>query len=81
MHCAASNPSFLGRFLFALTEAEAYIGKTVEIEGWDRRGLTPYVEMSRLTGEGGATHRAWSHWIQYALAIGMVAAGVGWLLR
>ena len=69
------------RFVFAITEAESYIGKTVEIEGWYRRGLTPYVEMSRLTAEGGATHRAWSRWVQYALAVGMVAGALVWLYR
>ena len=46
----------LARSLFALTEAENYIGQQVEIEGWFRRGLTPYVEMSRLAGKDGATH-------------------------
>jgi heat shock protein HtpX len=69
------------RFVFAITEAASYIGKTVEIEGWYRRGLTPYVEMSRLTAVGGATHRAWSRWVQYALAVGTVVAGLLWLLR
>ncbi len=68
------------RFLFALTEAERYIGQAVELEGWYRRGLTPYVEISRLTAASG-TFRSWSRWIQYGLAVGMAAAGVGWLLR
>src|SRR5215207_137921 len=58
----------LARLLFALTEAESYIGRQVEIDGWYRRGLTPYVEMSRLTGEDDATHRAYSRWVQYVLA-------------
>jgi heat shock protein HtpX len=63
------------RFLFALTEAENYIGRQVEIEGWFRRGLTPYVEMARLTGEDGASHGAYSRWVQYALAGMAVIAG------
>jgi len=46
-----------------------------------RRGLTPYVEISRLTGEGGATHCAWSRWVQYALAVATVVAGLAWLVR
>jgi len=65
----------LARLIFAITEAERYIGQHVEIEGWFRRGLTPYVEMWRLTGEDGVTHRAYARWIQYALAAIAVIAG------
>lgn len=69
------------RFLFALTEAENYIGKQVEIEGWFRRGLTPYVEMSCLTGEDGAQHYALSRCVQSAVAGLAVLVGLFWLLR
>ncbi len=69
------------RFLFALTEAENYIGRQVEVEGWFRRGLTPYVEMSCLTGEDGARHYAISRWVQYLIAGSLVVAGFFWLLR
>lgn len=69
----------LARFLFAVTEAENYIGKQVEVEGWFRRGLTPYIEMSRLTGENGATHSSISVWVQYALSLLAIAAGYLWL--
>jgi hypothetical protein len=65
------------RFLFAISAAENYIGQKVTIEGWFRRGLSPYIEMSRLTGEDGKTHRAYSRWVQYAVA-GM-AAVLGYL--
>lgn len=68
------------RFVFALSEAERYTGHAVEIEGWYRRGLTPYVEISRLRAASG-TFRSWSRWIQYALATGLIAAGLVWLLR
>lgn len=71
----------LARFMFALTEAETYIGCQVEIEGWFRRGLTPYVEMANLTGEDGATHRAYSRWVQYLVAAAAVVAGFLWLYR
>jgi Zn-dependent protease with chaperone function len=67
----------LARFLFAIAEADSLIGQTVDIEGWFRRGLTPYVEMSRLRGEDGSVHRTYSRWVQSALAI--AAAVVGWL--
>jgi heat shock protein HtpX len=69
------------RFLFALTEAENYIGRQVEIEGWFRRGLTPYVEMGRLTGEDGAIHRSYSRWIQYLAAGVAVVVAFLWLYR
>ncbi len=67
------------RFLFAITSADSYIGQTVEIEGWFRRGLTPYVEMSRLTAEDGSVHRAYSRWVQCGLAIAAIAVGWWWL--
>jgi heat shock protein HtpX len=71
----------LARFLFALTEAENYIGKQVEIEGWFRRGLTPYIEMARLTGDDGAKHVSYSRWVQYAVASMAVVVGFLWLYR
>jgi heat shock protein HtpX len=67
------------RILFALSSAHSFIGQTVEIEGWFRRGLTPYVEMSRLTGEDGSVHRTYSRWVQCALAIVAIVVGCSWL--
>jgi heat shock protein HtpX len=69
----------LARLFFAMSEAESYIGKVVVLEGWFRRGLTPYVEMATLTSEDGMTHRAYSRWIQYALSAGAIVVGC-WLL-
>jgi heat shock protein HtpX len=65
------------RFLFAINAAENYAGQKVTIEGWFRRGLSPYIEMSRLTGEDGKTHRAYSRWVQYGIA--GIAAVLGYL--
>jgi heat shock protein HtpX len=67
------------RFLFAISAAENYIGQKVTIDGWFRRGLAPYVEMSRLTGKDGETHRAFSRWVQYALAGMAIVIGYLWL--
>lgn len=69
----------LARFLFAMTAAERYIGQEVTVEGWFRRGLRPYVEMSRLVGSDGKSHRAYSRWIQYALAVAAIVVGWYWL--
>jgi len=66
------------RFFFA-TQAEEMIGQEVEISGWFRRGVAPYVEMSCLTAEDGTKHRAYSRWVQYALAVGGVVVGTLWL--
>ena len=67
------------RLLFALNEDEV-IGQRVTIEGWFRRGLTPYVEMSRLTTAEGETRRAWSRWVQYGVSGAAIVAGYMWLL-
>ena len=40
------------RLLFALMSSDQLIGKRVTIEGWFRRGLRPYIEMSSLHDRG-----------------------------
>ena len=68
------------RLFFALTAAQDFVGRTVAIEGWFRRGMRPYIEMSRIEMlPDGATYRAYSRWIQLALAAACVA--IGWALR
>ncbi len=67
----------LARWVFALEKAEEYIGREVVVEGWFRRGMTPYIEMSKLTAEGFQSHRLYSRWIQYAVSV--IAIAVGWL--
>lgn len=49
-----------GRLLFALRSADRLVGERVTVQGWYRRGLKPYIEMSRVeatvskaTGETG----------------------------
>jgi len=68
------------RLFFAISEAESYIGRTVVIEGWFRRGLRPYVEMSSLASEDKRPHCAYSRWIQYGAALLLVASGLLWWL-
>ena len=63
------------RLLFAVRTVEELTGAKVTIEGWFRRGMRPYIEMARLTTADGVTHRAYSRWVQLALAAACVAAG------
>jgi heat shock protein HtpX len=37
-----------GRLFFALTNADRVMGEKVTVRGWYRRGLKPYIEMSRI---------------------------------
>jgi heat shock protein HtpX len=37
-----------GRLLFALRSADRLVGERVTVKGWYRRGLKPYIEMSRV---------------------------------
>ena len=67
------------RFLFATADAETYIGQKVCVEGWFRRGLVPYVEMSKLTDERGSSRRLYSRWIQCGVAALAVTAGWLWM--
>jgi len=69
------------RFLFAISAAEEYIGQEVVVEGWFRRGLAPYVEMSKLTEQDNTSHRAISRWVQLVLAAIAVAIGLLWMHR
>lgn len=63
------------RLLFAVVSADELTGQRVVIEGWFRRGLRPYIEMSSLTTGDGKTKRAWSRWVQYVLATAALVAG------
>jgi hypothetical protein len=65
------------RLLFATTSVEDLTGREVTIDGWYRRGMRPYVEMSRLTTSAGQTHRAYSRWVQLGLAAAAVV--VAWM--
>jgi heat shock protein HtpX len=40
-----------GRFLFALRSADRLVGERVKVQGWYRRGLKPYVELSKIEGD------------------------------
>ncbi|NUQ28703.1 MAG: M48 family metalloprotease [Acidobacteriaceae bacterium] len=39
------------RLIFGLKDADQLIGEQVTIEGWYRRGLSPYMEMATIRGE------------------------------
>jgi heat shock protein HtpX len=67
------------RFIFGTVNAETYEGQEVLVDGWFRRGLVPYVEMSKLTDASGASHRLYSRWIQCAAAAACVMIGWLWL--
>jgi hypothetical protein len=69
----------LARLMFALTTARGYIGQKVAIEGWFRRGLRPYIEMGRLTGEDGKPHVTWSRWVHHGVAALLAIGGALWL--
>jgi hypothetical protein len=38
----------LGRLVFAMRSADRLIGEHVKVHGWYRRGLQPYIELSRI---------------------------------
>ncbi len=66
------------RFLFGTAEAEGYVDQEVVVEGWFRRGMAPYVEMSKIADKYGNVHRTYSRWIQLAVALAAIAAGWFW---
>jgi hypothetical protein len=68
------------RYLFGTTEAETYMGQQVWVEGWFRRGLVPYIEMSKLTDQQGKSRRLYARWIQCAIAAVAVILGYFWLM-
>jgi len=41
----------LGRLFFALTDVDRVMGEKVTVKGWYRRGLKPYIEMSRIDAD------------------------------
>lgn len=40
-----------GRLFFALTNVDRVLGEKVTVKGWYRRGLKPYIEMSRIDAD------------------------------
>jgi heat shock protein HtpX len=68
------------RFLFGSVQAESYVGQKVSVDGWFRRGLTPYVELSKLTDQHGNARRLYSRWIQCAGAALATILGCLWLM-
>ena len=69
----------LARLIFAVSTPESLTGKTVELECWFRRGLRPYVEMSKLTTADGQTYRAYPRWVQQVIAAAAIVIGYFWL--
>lgn len=41
----------LGRLFFALNNVDQFLGEQVTVTGWYRRGLRPYIEMSRIEAD------------------------------
>lgn len=39
-----------GRLLFAIRSADRFVGETITVRGWYRRGLKPYVELTSIEG-------------------------------
>jgi Zn-dependent protease with chaperone function len=40
-----------GRLFFAVTKADDLIGERVKLRGWYRRGMRPFIELSRIEGQ------------------------------
>ena len=38
----------LGRLMFAVRNADSFVGERVKVRGWYRRGIKPYVELARI---------------------------------
>jgi hypothetical protein len=69
------------RWFFGVSKAAEYIDQEVVIEGWFRRGLTPYIEMSKITAGDGQFSRAYSRWVQYAIAGVALVLSLMWLMN
>ncbi len=52
-------------------KADRLIGQRVVLEGWYRRGVMPYVELSRITcvEDEDRGHSSYSRWIQMGCAV------------
>jgi len=69
----------LARWIFGTVSADNYMGQEVKVEGWFRRGLVPYVELSKLTDGNGQSRRLYSRWIQCAAAAAAVILAWLWM--
>ena len=60
----ASRFGPIGNFLFGMKRVESLIGQSVGAVGWFRRGVAPWMDLSKLNSESGTIvnsyHRFWS---------------------
>lgn len=60
----ASRFGPLGNFLFGMSQAESFINQEVAVTGWFRRGITPWVDMTRMVCPNkwnvSSYHRFWA---------------------
>ena len=72
--------SLPGASVLMADKAAQYAGAKVVIEGWNRRSLRPYVELSKLVTEDGRSHRSYSCYIQVGIAF-FASVGIFWITR
>jgi Zn-dependent protease with chaperone function len=56
-------------FFWAITKVNRLIGQKVRIQGWYRRGPSPYLQIDTLWTEGGKRYRNYAKHMTYILAV------------
>jgi hypothetical protein len=65
------------RLWFALSSLEFLVNQTVTLEGWYRRGVRPYVELSSVRHAAGRTNTySWVVQSIVAIVVGAIGAGL-----
>lgn len=61
-------------------KASEFAGAKVVLEGWYRRNLRPYVELSKIETDDGRSHRSYSCYIQIGIAF-VASVALFWITR
>ena len=56
-------------FFWAITKVNRLINQKVRIQGWYRRGPSPYIQIDRLETMGGKTYKNYAKHVTYILAV------------
>lgn len=74
------QPLKIWEMLFALLRADRYQGKKVLVNGWYRRGPTPFIQVKSIQCEG-ETSTSWVPLLNRLTALAVLMAGFFWLMH
>lgn len=66
----------LGNLLFGLSQVKDLIGDSVNVTGWFRRGIVPWIDLTQLKSETGRKVKSYHRFWTLILGLGSIVLGV-----